>query len=255
MFNCPVCKKSTFLKFKISHPERKYYECASCHFLFQKGKSDVNKRTYKVNTSWEIDDPGFDMRNHIMAEIIKEKIKDKNRIILDYGCGTGLLVSLLRDDGYKIYGYDPYIEKTNNKEVLSNRLKDLPVKKFDCILAVETIEHLENLKEDLRKILARLEDNGIFIFTTQFYNPKFHRENWQYLSPAHLSISSLKSIEIIARELGIKKRTVFRKQFEPHEEHQNDYVIGQIWFREANLSFCRRVFDSLIINFKARNWS
>lgn len=245
---CPICGKNAHSKFKINDEKskREYFECEFCRFLFQKDKKDMNKRLYKDNIDWDKDDPGFKKRTKMIKGLMEKIIKEKDKKILDYGCGTGLLVSLLKKDGYNIVGFDPYIKDKSTERGLFKKIDDLPLKKFDYLVVVETIEHLKEPQRDIKEILSLVEENGFFIFTTQFYIPGKHKIDWQYIKqPAHLSIFTLKAVEILAKQAGIKKRIPFKIRFEGTKE----FLTGQIWFKKSSFPSWRWSFDNFRINY------
>jgi len=247
IIKCPICGKNSHSKFKINDEKsnREYFECEFCHFLFQKGKKNINKELYKDNIDWDKDDPGFKKRTEMIKALMEKTIKEKDKKILDYGCGTGLLVSLLRRDGYNIVGFDPYLEEGNQNKGLFNKINDLPSRKFDCLVAVETIEHLKEPQKDIKEILSLIEENGFFVFSTQFYIPGRHKIDWQYIQqPVHLSIFSLKAAEILAKQADIKKRIPFKIEF----DSTGEFLTGQIWSKKDTFPFIRWFFDSLNIN-------
>jgi 2-polyprenyl-3-methyl-5-hydroxy-6-metoxy-1,4-benzoquinol methylase len=56
--------------------------------------------------------------------------------VLDYGCGKGVLVQFLREQGYDTSGWDRYAEGWNDDGVLAH--------KYDCIVSQDVIEHVDS---------------------------------------------------------------------------------------------------------------
>jgi SAM-dependent methyltransferase len=83
--------------------------------------------------------------------------KDKTKSVLDYACGIGKLIPILKNDGYNITGYDKYVKHEN----VLNNIDDI---KFDVIFSINFIEHLINPLEDIKKILVHLNNDGYLIF-------------------------------------------------------------------------------------------
>jgi SAM-dependent methyltransferase len=66
--------------------------------------------------------------------------------ILDYGCGSGLLVQYLRECGYDATGYDPYSPGHDDPATLEAT--------YDCVIAQDVIEHDEEPLAILEKLDA-----------------------------------------------------------------------------------------------------
>jgi 2-polyprenyl-3-methyl-5-hydroxy-6-metoxy-1,4-benzoquinol methylase len=110
-------------------------------------------------------------------------LKDKNKLVLDIGCGNGWLVNYLIEKGYKAYGTDASesgisIAKGRNPDsfYLQDLTKDsLPIElsylKFNTIISTEVIEHLYSPREYLefcKKILLN-SGGGEIIMTTPYH--------------------------------------------------------------------------------------
>ena len=113
-----------------------------------------------------------------IIETISDEIK-KGAKVLDYGCGTGFIISHLLEKGYEIYGADSSVESikfTNNKYADKNDFRGAYLlgeivnlkEKFDVILVIEVIEHLSDhfLIELFQNVKSILNPGGKVIFTT-----------------------------------------------------------------------------------------
>lgn len=114
--------------------------------------------------------------------VIKEISGQK--AILDLGCGEGWLVKSLRSSGFNIVGLDPNLPvNSENNYLFRKSAYDTGFEDdtFDCILCIETIEHLEpRAYAEIKRILTR---GGMLFVTT----PK-KRWNWliEFLSSLRL---------------------------------------------------------------------
>ena len=107
----------------------------------------------------------------------KSLIKE-NRSILDIGCGGGLVCEPLSRLGAKVTGIDASYKnievakihaKRNNLKI--NYLNTSPEKKdlnekFDVVLNLEVVEHVENLDLFLKSASQLLKKNGIMFVAT-----------------------------------------------------------------------------------------
>lgn len=112
----------------------------------------------------------------------------KKSLILDYGCGNGLLIQYLKEKGFiNAYGYDPYgaSHSFGNADVLEYA-------PFNYIILQDVIEHLDDPNPTLEQLDSLLAPGGyIFIGTpnakrldltqpelSDYYNPihvPYHR--------------------------------------------------------------------------------
>mgnify|MGYP002682424234 CR=1 FL=1 len=97
--------------------------------------------------------------------------------ILDIGCGVGTISLLLASWGNKVEGIDISsiaIDSCKNSAKLLNLEKNINFKqfdfkdykenkKFDFIICLEVIEHLENDREALQKMFTFLKPSGKLI--------------------------------------------------------------------------------------------
>ena len=82
----------------------------------------------------------------------------ENAKILDFGCGSGLLVKYLRSRGFNAAGYDRYNDKFNQPDLLFER--------FDCVIAQDVVEHAPEPLVILKQLDALTKPNGLIFIGT-----------------------------------------------------------------------------------------
>jgi 2-polyprenyl-3-methyl-5-hydroxy-6-metoxy-1,4-benzoquinol methylase len=132
-----------------------------------------------------------------VGELVQKKLK-KGAHILDLASGSGAMCLRLQDLGMMPTGCDLVTENfrlhskvpfttVNLNEVLPAELHQ----KFDCVLALELIEHLENPRHLLRQCFKALRPGGLLILSTpNIENPislaQFVRTGeFRWFMPAH----------------------------------------------------------------------
>jgi 2-polyprenyl-6-hydroxyphenyl methylase / 3-demethylubiquinone-9 3-methyltransferase len=131
---------------------------------------------------WNLDGPFAPLHRMTPARMmfLKETIGDvKGKSILDIGCGGGLISVPLSRLGAKVTGIDAdaqaiSIAKNHAKgeglpiNFISGAAEDLVTKgqKYDVVLALEVIEHVENPSLFVDLCAQLVKPNGLVIFST-----------------------------------------------------------------------------------------
>lgn len=105
-------------------------------------------------------------------EVIQPYLKPDFHI-LELGCGEGAFAQRLTDNGYKVDTCDIVVDQIrahpNNiikLDLNNSNLKNNFNCKYDCVVAMEIIEHLENPWKFMLDISELLNDEGIVLITT-----------------------------------------------------------------------------------------
>jgi 2-polyprenyl-3-methyl-5-hydroxy-6-metoxy-1,4-benzoquinol methylase len=118
--------------------------------------------------------------------------------ILDFGAGSGEMTQELQRHGYQVTALEPM----NGEHLKDQQYPFL----FDVVVAIEVIEHLPNVWEELKQIEKVLEPEGIMVFSTGLTNPFIelpdaaeHFKTWWYKDdPTHLSFFGNRTLGVMA---------------------------------------------------------
>ena len=207
---CPICEAKTahfsavkwdYHDQKPQAAEWKYYHCDKCGCYFLDEMRSWNPETFaeKVyNEDYIHTDTEFDgTRSRNLFPEVAAMLKEYGlKRVLDYGGGKGLLADLLRKSGWnEAYCFDPFGRK------------DVPADAggFDCVVAVEVLEHAIHAKELWATISGKLKPGGIFIATTELCNG-LALEKWFYANPraGHCLLYSAAALDLAAGTCGLQ---------------------------------------------------
>jgi len=239
---CALCDNDALLIYKkmkgyIEGSHFDIYECTFCNASFVDPlKSDPKIYNYIYEQSDKV--PGYEryfrftnlvkkVKNPLWylcnAESVYWSVKEaldknfqkqKDISILEIGSGLGYLTYSLNKAGYKITGVDISKEAVlKAKECYGNfyeagdifELAKSKIKKYDCVIMTEIIEHVESPKSFIGACLSLLKEGGKLIVTTPNKSAAPIGTIWQGDIPAvHLWFFAEESISKIAESFGKK---------------------------------------------------
>jgi 2-polyprenyl-3-methyl-5-hydroxy-6-metoxy-1,4-benzoquinol methylase len=119
--------------------------------------------------------------------------------LLDYGCGSGAFLDLLRGQGYSdVSGYDEYSERYADKAALSRR--------YDCVLTQDVIEHVTEPQALVRTLHELAKPGAVIAIGTpnaeaiDLKRPE--RRVHTLHQPYHRHILSKQALLALGQELG-----------------------------------------------------
>lgn len=231
---CPICENSNSQVIYKNYPgylKDSSYEinkCFNCDSHFIVPKEDSHK-IYDIIYS-SVNTFGYD-RYYRYSKFVKEKkdplkflaysepsyypvyqfVKDKTKLrVLEIGCSYGYLSYALHKKGFYVKALDVAskaikVARENFGDYFFNMdLKEFiyqSSERFDLIIAIELIEHLEKPIEFLSNCKKLLNRNGKIILTTP--NKDYYLTNsiWQTdLPPVHISWMGKKGINLLAEK-------------------------------------------------------
>jgi len=198
--NCPLCNTKTQAFFTLKNTE--YYKCATCFAVSMHPKNYVNskeeKNRYKTHNN-NVNDKNY---QKFVQPIVGAIFKNFNTtsLGLDFGCGTGpVITKLLRDKNYTITTYDPFFD--NNTKALK--------KSYNYIACCEVIEHFYNPLKEFQLLKLLLKPNGKLYCMTEFYNETISFEKWYYKNDeTHVFFYHKNTCKWIQENIGFSKVSI-----------------------------------------------
>lgn len=159
--------------------------------------------------------------------------------ILDYGCGSGNLVTYLRSRGYAgAMGYDPYGGAAGWGDA-----SVLRPEAFDCICLQDVIEHVEDAGMLLTELGRLLNRGGLLLVGTPSADEidlrQTHRHLHQLHMPYHLHLYTRQALVQLGAAAGLTAARFFRR-----------YYMETPFFG-MNEAFCRAYLERLDDNIDA----
>ncbi len=235
--NCDLCSEDdteTLLRVKgeLINDWFNIVRCHNCGLIY------VNPRLSKEVLLSLYDETyfkgqGFDKTFNLMADLSDPEAKrfqdlralvrrcsdiqksSRGARLLDFGCGTGQLLTSAREIGYEVFGVD--VSPVSCEVV---RSQDLPVHcgeitddslselegSFDVVTATEILEHLYEPKRCLEAIYRLLRPGGLLFYTTgNAERIGIEGSKWSYLHPeGHLYYFTPSVMRTYFAEIGFE---------------------------------------------------
>lgn len=131
-------------------------------------KSQVQSHFDKVAEGYDKGKHKYSYYYSNLKKLLGETIP-KGGKVLEFGCGTGdLLASLKPKSGYGMDISGEMVRLAENKYKDKKNLRfstSWPKEKFDYVFMSDVIEHLENPREEFKKMSGLMDENSVLINT------------------------------------------------------------------------------------------
>ncbi len=185
---CPVCRGAALPR--LSKSAHDYYCCQECGTVFTLQIDTACLRT-ENNGHTSRHNPAIDFER---LRRLEDACGQPVRRMVDFGCGQGEFVALMRQRGIQCDGVD---KETNLQ------LRDLPDGSLDGITMVEVIEHLYQPHPIFQEFQRVLRPGGAVYIESSFADGQ-DLAAWPYLDPAigHCTVHTERSMQLLASNHG-----------------------------------------------------
>jgi SAM-dependent methyltransferase len=155
------------------------WRCTQCHSIHAEADVDLERyyRGYPVfaaSLDWKL----RVVYRGMLRRLRRAGLTQQHRI-LDYGCGMGLLVQYLREQGYsECVGYDRFAAGRDDPALLQQQ--------YDCIIAQDVIEHVDDPHELLALFDRMAAPNAIISIGTPDAEALDLRDTENFVHALHL---------------------------------------------------------------------
>ena len=156
----------TYYGKEISYVNGLYY---AYRIIIESLKSNIQKFGMLYEKKYDLIDDEIKYvykKNFTSTHSISFKTIKDNSLILDVGSGQGDLIRhLVNEKNCKVIGIDKNVKTISSKNIefvscdLNKELPNLDYLKFDYILFLDVIEHLENPEDFLKKLYEKISEN------------------------------------------------------------------------------------------------
>ena len=268
--NCPFCDHTESKHFisaidhNVSYDSFNITACNDCGLKFTNPriKEETIGDYYNSEDYISHSNTNKGLINKVYHLVRKHQIKQKekliskiceNKILLDFGCGTGDFINYCKNKKWSVSGLEPdekarkYAEN-NFQLTIYPSLKSIKNNTVDIVTMWHSLEHVYNLKEDLRSISQLINKNGHLIIAvpnSDSYDAKYYKKYWAaYDLPIHLYHFNKKNIYDIAKTFGFTVIKIKPLIFD-------SFYISILSEKKKNGSVLKGVFMGLFSNIKA----
>jgi SAM-dependent methyltransferase len=246
---CPLCAGTETFNF-LSAPDRFHWRkevyhlkrCSSCRFVWLVSPPKPEEMCchydadyYKtIATAGETSAPKRWQKQRARISRYKQK-----GTILDIGCSSGGFLGTMKREGWKLYGIEIaaiMAERARSRtgaEVFVGDALDAPFppQSFDVVTCFDVLEHLNQPRQFLAKVLEWLKSGGVFytmLPNIDSWEARLLGSYWYGLElPRHLYHFSPQSLRRLMNALGFQELCLSTER-ESYLEHSIYYVYADL---------------------------
>lgn len=199
------------------------WRCAGCRSVH--AIEDVDLAHYYAG--YPAHAAGLDWKRRLTYSRLLARLRDggldRGGKVLDYGCGSGALVSYLGERGYRASGYDRFAAEFADPATLADR--------YDCIVCQDVVEHVDEPNELMSELRSLLAPGGfVSVGTPDASHVDLGRADGfshDLHQPYHRHLYSVEALKEIAPSLGLEVVRVYPTMY------------ANTWMPGVNLRFLR----------------
>lgn len=210
------------------------WRCRSCGSLHSREEVDLPSyyRYYPLKEQ-KLDTWTRAAYNNYLKRLTKEGLKAEHEI-LDFGCGQGLFVAFLHEQGYRnAVGYDPYVA-----QLADDRLLD---KTYDVVIAQDVVEHVHDPRALIDQLTGCICKGGILCVGTpnadQIDLSQPEKFALSLHQPYHRHILSEKALLRLGMDTELKVATICHRYYYDTPYPTLNYRFLQTYIRSAGNVF------------------
>lgn len=146
-------------------------------------------------------------------------ISSSSPIILDFGCGTGVMLGEASHHAQRVYGADLCVDAAKilvNAWTLDNVTlvtagdvpRTIPASSLDIIIAGEVLEHLDDLRQTLSFFRSRLQPSGRLLVSVPTEGMLYRFGRWMAGFHGHYHVANAASIHGEILNAGFKTESL-----------------------------------------------
>ncbi len=193
---CSAVSAYTFSKRLLDRHDVRYFLCGACGALETEPPTWLAEAYQPENERFDTGQVIRSLQNAAFLKMLMETIGLTASTAIDFGCGSGLLVRLLRDQGIDAYGLDAYAVPR-----LATGFVRTTLAGADVINLCEVAEHFDDPAREFNALFAH--DPRLVVMQTAIQNT--FSPDWPYLAPEHgqhVFFYSTGAIQVLAQRHG-----------------------------------------------------
>jgi 2-polyprenyl-3-methyl-5-hydroxy-6-metoxy-1,4-benzoquinol methylase len=222
--SCPVCASADIDALAVVR-HMPYDRCRSCGFVFCNPYPPEAVRDAFYNSAFYTNyrvledhmrerDPYFSISMYTDMRALASRVAEFSPTrVLDYGCGTGSLLALLRDefDVTEAHGLEISAQARERADRaygldIAGRVEDLPYQSYDMVLLLEVIEHVPDPDAFFAEMARLISPGGVVVVTTpavdNLIGHRAPQHCLHYTAPSHVSLFTSRAMHVLLEKHG-----------------------------------------------------
>lgn len=239
--SCPLCGSDSWSLFKVYRTPEDYQhifgpgglrqqvvKCSDCGLVYNNPRPPQEAFLAMSSTDPSSYRP-FDVLVERRSEFFRSELALIRKLVprgrwLDIGCNYGVMMHIVREAGYEVYGNDVQarlIEIARERFELENTMLgelmdlDLPAEHFDVISAYAVLEHVYDPMPLLRESRRLLAPGGVFRCEVPNVESRHARTVDAWWGPYHFTYFSPTTLTTALKEAGFRTLEISANPYVP----------------------------------------